>query len=265
MESDIYKKEYSLTEILSVSWKIFRGNVSAIFAIILLVGIPLNAVTIISNGAFSVSIPELNNPDLSPDELNALIELHMYEITVSFMTIAMVTLITSLISLISAMALAFFVKSCIDDKKISLQSAYAKALGRWPSAILTFMIFLLLLVVSFLLVSITPLFLFIIIPGIIIYSVRWWFAITAVALSGKYGKAAVDHSGRIVKKRWWNVFKIALILFLFNGFSLFCPAGVGSGLIFLTLLNLFSSYLLVVQIIMYLNYESTIRADAKKY
>jgi hypothetical protein len=170
-----------------------------------------------------------------------------------------------LISLISAMALASYVKSCIGDKKISLRSAYAKALGRWPFVVLTLMIFFILLIILFLLIMITPFFLFIIIPGIIIYSVHWGFAITAVALSGKYGKAALDHSKRIVKKRWWKVFAIALIVFLVNGFSLFCPAGIVSGMIFLTLLNVVSSYLLVVQIIMYLNYESNLRTDAKKY
>jgi hypothetical protein len=178
---------------------------------------------------------------------------------------SIVTVITSLISLISAMALAFYVRSCIDNKKISLKSAYAKALGRWPSAILTNMIFFVLLIVLFLLVGISPFFLLVIIPGIIIYSVHWGFAITAVALSGKYGKAALDHSKRIVKKRWWNVFKLYLILFLVNGFSLFCPPGIVSGMIFLTLLNVVSSYIFVAQVVMYLNYESTIRTDAKKY
>jgi hypothetical protein len=85
MESDQNIREYSLTEILSASWKIFRGNASAIIAIILLIGIPINAVTLIANSAFTVNIPELKNPGLSPDEFNALIELHMYEITGSLL------------------------------------------------------------------------------------------------------------------------------------------------------------------------------------
>ena len=254
MESDIYKKEYPLTGILFVAWKIFRGNAITLIAIILLVWTPINIVNLLVNENFSVTIPELKNPDLSPEEQNALIDLHSDEIITSFVTISLVTIITSLISLISAMALAFFVKSCIDEKKISLQTAYLKALGRWPSAILTRIILSVLLI---------PLFLLIIVPGVI-YSVYWGFAITAVALSGKSGKAALDHSKKIVKKRWWNVFAIALILFLADGSFILSPAGFGPGLIFLTILSIVSSYLFVVQIIMYLNYESNIRPQGRK-
>jgi hypothetical protein len=254
MGSDIYKREYSLTEILSYSWSLFRDNAITIIAILLLVGIPIHAVNILANENLAVTIPELDNPDLSPEEANALIELHMDEIIVSTVTMLIIAIIASLISMVSAMALAFFVKSCADNKKISLQTAYMKALKKLPLAIFTGIILLLLLI---------PLYLLIIIPGII-YSVYWGFAITAVALSGKSGKAAMDHSKMIVKKRWWNVFAIAFVLSLVSGFSILAPAGFLPGIIFLTLLNIVSSYLFVTQVIMYLNYESNIRPQDRK-
>jgi hypothetical protein len=268
MESDIYKKEYSLTEILSSAWKIFRDNPLNIIAIMLLISIPVYIVNYVANQALAPSW--MTDPATSSDEFASLFSENMGSVITSFLLLGAVAIAMSFVSLLSSMALAFYVKSCVDGKKIDLSAAYSKAFGRWPAAIYTNIVEAVFLLVLFLLI---------IIPGLV-YSIYWTFAIYAVALSGKSGKEALNYSKTIVKNRWWTVLGYILVFGLI-GLVLSIPVIIVMGVLRWALTDQISSYaidfgssilytaigsfLAVIQVVFYLNYESTIKTDAKKY
>lgn len=266
MEQDIYKKEYSFTEILSRAWAIFRENAAAIIAIALLISIPVSIVNLLADQAFAV--PGLTDSSLSPEDQINSISSHLGQIAYSFLILSLVSIAMAFVGLLSMMALAFYVKSCIDGGKTSIFGAYSKALGRWPAAIWTDIVMGIFLIVLFLLL---------IIPGII-YLVYWAFALYAVALSNKSGREALRYSKKIVNKRWWTVLGYN-ILYAIIGFILSIPVIIVLGIfswmltdpvssfaISLTndvLLSVIGSFFAVVQVVFYLNFESTIRDEKK--
>jgi|WetSurMetagenome_2_1015567.scaffolds.fasta_scaffold99865_3 hypothetical protein len=268
MESDNYKKEYSLTEIISNAWKVFRDNPVNIIAIMLLIGIPVYLINYAANQALAPSW--MTDPTTTSDEFTSLLSENMGQVITSFLLLGAIAISMSFISLLSSMALAFYVKACVDGKKIDLSTAYSKAFGRWPAAIYTNIIEGVLLLLLFLLI---------IIPGLI-YSIYWTFALYAVALSGKSGKEALDYSKTIVKNRWWTVLGYTLVFGLI-GLVLSIPLIILIGVLRWALTDqisiyaidltstvlslIIASFLAVIQIVFYINYESTIRTDAKKY
>jgi hypothetical protein len=268
MESEIYKKEYSLTEIISTAWKIFRDNPASIITIALLIGIPVFLINLAANQALFPSW--MNDPTSSSEELATMLSENMGQVITSFLLLGAIAIALSFLSILSSMALAFYVKSCVDGKKIDLSVAYSKAFGRWPAAIYTNIVGGILLIL---------LFLIIIIPGLI-YSIYWIFAIYAVALSGKSGKEALDYSKSIVKNRWWTVLGYMFIFGLI-GFVLSIPliiifgifrwaltdqlSGYAIDFTSNVLFDIIGSFIAVIQIVFYMNYESTIKTDARKY
>ena len=267
MEQDIYKKEYSFMEILSRAWKIFRENAAVIIAIALLIAIPVSIINLLADRAFAV--PGLTDPSLSP-EAQVNYTSNLGQIAYAFLILSLVEIALAFISLLSTMALAFYVKSCIDGEKTSIQKAYSKAFGRWPAAIWTNIVLGIFLIVLFALF---------IIPGII-YFVYWAFALYAVALSNKSGREALKYSKKIVNKRWWTVLGygilyeiIRLIVFIpliivFGILSLILTDPASSFAISLTnniLRSVVWSCFLVVWVVFYLNFESTMRDDKKTY
>lgn len=253
-------------EILSRSWGIFRENAAAVIAIALLIAIPASIIHLLADQAFSV--PGMNDPSLSPEEQVDYVSSHFAQIMYSFLILFLVEIALAFIGLLSSMAIAYYVRSCIDGKKTGILDAYSKALGRWPAAIWTQIVLGILLIFLFILL---------IIPGII-YLIYWIFAIYAVALSDKSGKAALDYSKKIVKNRWWTVFGYNM-LYAILGFLLSLPIifvfGVlrwmlgdpVSGLVIDLADNAFfsaiGSFFAVAQVVFYLNLESTMQ-DAKK-
>jgi len=268
MESDLYKREYSLTEILSSAWKIFRDNAATIIAIMLMMGIPVALINLV---AYQALMPSwINDSNTSSEEFATLFSENMDQLISTFLMLGAIAIITAFISLLSSIALAFYVKSCVDGKKISISTAYSRAFGRWPAAIYTNIVGGILLIL---------LFLIIIIPGLI-YSIYWTFALYAVALSGKSGKQALDHSKSIVKNRWWTVLGYIFVFGLI-GFVLAIPLVLIFGVFRWALTDQLSGYAIdftsnmlylvigsfiaVIQVVFYLNFESTIKTDAKKY
>ncbi len=266
MESATYKKEYSFTEILSCAWKIFRENAAAIITLALLIAIPVNIINLMAEKAFAV--PGMDDPSLSPEEQIDYVSSNLGQIVYSFLVLFLVEIGLAFIGLLSTMAMAHYVRSLIDGKKTGILDAYLKALSRWPAAIWTNILMVIFLI---------PLFLLFIIPGII-YLVYWFFAIYAVALSNKTGKEALNHSKKIVKNRWWTVFGYN-ILYGILGFLISIPiiilfgvlrwmsgdplSGFAIELTYNAILAAIGSFFAVVQVVFYLNYESTM-GDAKK-
>lgn len=268
MESDIYKKEYSPIEILYAACSLFQGNASMILAITLLLSVPL---ALLDNAASEYLAADwMSDPDLSYQEFSDKVSENLGSVLSSILAMGAIAAALSFITLLSTMALAFYIKSCIDKKKISLSQAYSKALGRWMPAMWTNVIQLILLALLFLLF---------VIPSLI-YWVYWSFSIYAVALGGKTGKDALDHSKKTVKNRWKNVLGYSIMFILISFVLMIPPTMLIIALrTYLTnpadsfaldvtssiLSSIAGSFVAVIHIVLYINYESNPRPDKKQY
>ncbi|MCK5044726.1 hypothetical protein KAR26_03280 [Candidatus Parcubacteria bacterium] len=230
MEETIYKKEYSISEILSEAWKIFKENFKTILIVVLLVYIPINIVLLfVPEGEF-----------LGSSENYARI----------------VQILEGLIGIIAVMAIAYIVKSRTDGRQIDFQQALGKALSKWTTAIGTN------IMMGIFLLGLT---LLLIVPGII-YAVYWTFVLYAVVLCDKSGKKALDYSKSIVQGRWWTVLWYCLALSLL---SFLAGMLVGFLYIFLlpehwlsnmavnTSIDIVAAYFVVVFTVFFLNFDGT--------
>ena len=175
------KKEFSIIEILSNSWKLFTENFKLILIITLIVYIPINIIL------------SLVPVDTLVEQQGTLRGFGTY--------FRIIRILEGLVGIIATMAIAFAMKSKLDKKYIDFKIALKKSLSRWLPAIGTNIL---------LGIFLLGLFLLLIIPGIV-YSVYWAFTVYAVILYDKAGKKALDHSKSVVKGRWWKVFWYFLI------------------------------------------------------
>ena len=108
------------------------------------------------------------------------------------------------LNLLAFSMITYSIKNKIDGISIGILEAWKKTMS-----CLLALIYTNILVCIFLL----PLFLLLIIPGII-YSVKWISTSAIVVLSNKSGKAALDYSKQVTKGRWWRISTLLLIYFI---------------------------------------------------
>lgn len=245
MKPKIYNKEYTISEILSESWRSFKENFHLILLITLVVYIPINTVL-----AF---IPF----DKLMEQQGFFRGLKVY--------IRSIQVLEGLIGIIATMAIAYIIKSKIDGQIVSFGQALKKSLSRWPAAVGTNII---------LFVFLLGLTLLLIIPGVIYY-VYWMFTLYPVVLQDKFGKGAMDYSKAIVKDRWWKVMGYSLVFGLlgliaivligvFSGFilGLLLPdnffVNIVSDVVSNTIVDVVSSFFFtVVFVIFFINFDGT--------
>lgn len=142
MENEIYKKQFSLGQILDLSWKIFAENFKSIAIITLIIYLPIN---IISTNLL--------------ENLNKLDDLYLKTIYLIF------SFLLNLIWAIWSIAIIYLIKSKIDNQEITIKEAIKKWFSKWiPFLVTSFIFFICVIWLSFLLI----------IPAII-YSVYWIF------------------------------------------------------------------------------------------
>ncbi|MBT6691594.1 hypothetical protein HOB10_04655 [Candidatus Parcubacteria bacterium] len=226
--------EYSIEQVLSKAWRLYKDNFKLILKIIVVVYLPINIVL----GMIPVG-------DTAEDARY-------------YMTI--VQTLEGLFGIVAVMAVTFVAKYKIDNKKIDFQKAFEKSFSRWWPVVWTNIVagvFLL------------GLFLLLVVPGII-FSVYWIFIIYIAILFDKTGKEALDRSKAIVKGRWWTTFLYTLILTLL----FFLAVAIGSSLTYLSgtyifnliiemLLDVVGAYFMVAWTILFLNFDKTKKKAVK--
>ncbi len=246
MNQEIYKKEYSIGQILSESWKKFIQKFQLILLVTLAIYIPINIIL------FFVPF------DALLEQMGGIQGFRIY--------MKIIQILEGLIGIIATMAIAYIVKQKIDGKTINFKEALKKSLSRWPAAIGTNII------LGIFLLGLT---LLLIVPGVIYY-VYWIFVIYVVILHDKSGKNALDYSKSIVRGRWWKVLGYSLIfgiLTLIASLSIGFVEGIILGFlpenfvisIFEILLDSFTDFLLayftVVSVIFFINFDSTKKSE----
>ena len=228
MLSDINSKELSIVELFSEGWKLFIKNFQTILAITLIVYIPLNII----------------------------IELIPVNETSSLLTFwRIVNVLEGFIGIIAKLAIIHLIHMDVGGKTVTVGDALKKALSKWWPVFYTSIIYNILTLLLTLLL---------IIPGIL-YSNYWYFFIFAIVIFDKTGQDALDYSKKIVEGRWWKVFgytigigvvKLVIIVPLLR-ITFVLPENFFLGIITSSLFEIIYSYITVVTIVFFLNFDKT--------
>ncbi len=235
MKNEIYKRQFTVGEIMSVSWQYFIKNWQLIFLISLAVYVPLNII-------------------LALVPMESLIDSHGFW-TAFRIYFRIIELLEFLIGIIAIMAITLVIKAKIDNKTIDFKQAMIQSLKKWPQAIGTNILAGIFLI---------GLFLLLFVPGIIFY-IYWIFITYVVILKNIWGYSAIKESKAIVQNRWWKTFGIALlfgILTIIVGIIVggvlgyIIPDHFVTNIITDTIIDLSLAFFSVLWIVLFINYDS---------
>ncbi len=226
MIKNIYKKEFSIIELFSNSWIIFKKNILLIFILSIILYLPENLILYIIN----------------LDKENS-IKYKLFYIG------------TLLINTLIIMAISYFIKNKIDKKNITIYESLKKSFSKLiPLVKTTSLYFIYIILLSLLLI----------IPGII-YFIYWIFIIFTIILNNKSGSEALSYSHKIVENRWWTVAIYISILFItefllesiiIHLFSIFTNNLIIESIKYL-ILDIIMFFFIIIKIIFYINFEAT--------
>lgn len=186
MEQKIYKKEFSLGELILATWDNYKNNFKLIAALVFTVWLVQYSIQMLFLVLFSGWV-EIN---LGFDR----------EYFTSFLGAA-----TGLADIVATMAIIYATKMKIDGGVEGFGQVLKKSVSRWPAGIWTGIVMFVLLLFLICLF---------IIPGLI-FSVYWMFSNCAVILDGKSGMGALKNSKAAVQGRWFKAFGSYFLIFSF--------------------------------------------------
>lgn len=241
MHSDLYKKEFSIGQMISAAWKYFKDNFITILQIILIVYIPINIII-----------------GFVPD-----ITLGGTGFAGADISIQIGSILDTLLGIIATIAIILLIKTKTDNKNILLKDLFKNAFNLWPKAIATNIILgILILLLTILLI----------IPGII-FAIFWIFAVYVVVVHNKRWMAALKESKAIVQGRRRKVLGYCIVFGLIaTGISfvagtplLLIPSNAITDIFTNTWTDLVSSFFTVLFIVFFLNFDANrVAAKAKK-
>jgi len=229
---DVMKEDrFTIRSIIKDSWNIFIKNWISLLMIVLIVNIPLK-------------ILDLFIPVKATDDIFLIL-------------FSIPSILNFLFGIIATIGICFIVKSAFQKKSIDWKTALKKSFERWPYVIITQIILTIIMLISFALV---------VIPGIIVM-IYLIFTIYCTILNDKFAFEAIRYSFSIVKKRWWRTLGYILLLGIFSAvisLIITLPAGfIGKGAVIETIFSLLNSFtnsfFIVASIILFFNYESSVK------
>lgn len=234
---------WTLGTLFSEGWEFFTKHFVVIITIVLVISVPIQ----VFSAFFDVNTETISTEAGLWDSVTT----NIFEAQS-----ALIIAIFSLVGILIPVALAIFVKETKNGAKLDMKATIQKAFTRWPSAMVTTLIGGILLV---------GLFFLLVIPGIL-FSVWWFFAIYAVALSNKSGMNALRYSKELVSGRWWTIFGYLFLFALLSGvvtsmltWPVASAGGSYLGLVIAGVLaDVVTSFFIVVTVILFLRLEKTL-------
>lgn len=238
MNDAVYKNrniehEYDITEILSISWNIFKRNYTHFFTVIFVFFFPIYLIN-------SFFFPE-------PTDLFANMSLEL--------DFLWGVLLEGFISMIATIAVAFSISDAYHGAELNFSTAFQRTITKILPALLTMLMVALLVMAGAV---------FFVIPGLIV-AVYLNFVIYVVALKNLWSSNALKYSFFLVKDRFWRVLGYILIFGIINIFI----TGILLSLIglfeinevvdsvFKTLVALINGYFYVVMSVYFMNLDDT--------
>jgi len=122
----------------------------------------------------------------------------------AFRDVSQVMLIDLVLGIVATVGTVWLARERLEGRRATLAGALAQAGRRWLAAVGTGWLEGVILIVGFLLL---------IVPGVL-FAGYYTFSTIIVALTGRSGMEALNHSKTLVTGRWWRVFGYSLALIL---------------------------------------------------
>lgn len=174
----IKDKRYSLKDILTTSWLLYRENFKQILIIVLLVYVPIEIV--------------LSFVSLGLDQGWSGMRLFL-RLSQAF---------ELFFGVIATIAIARLIEAKINEKAVNLRLAFDNFWSVWPRTIFTSVL------AGLVIIGFT---LLLIVPGVI-WSGYYLFILPVVILRGLSGGAALAYSKKLVIGQWWRVLNIFVMM-----------------------------------------------------
>ncbi len=224
-------------ELLSLGWEFFSGNINVLGT--------LTVAFLVSSQFLSALVSYLTPANADGASNTGHIILSLVAILVSMG-----------LSYMGTISVVLFLNEKISGKSLSFGEAVSKSLPLFVPLVLTFLL---------LFVFMVPLFILLIIPGLI-YSLYWCFSLQALVIREKKYTQALAYSKSVVQGRWWNVFGCYFAFGLIVGLPATIVSGIFTGLfqsvplvsyIFSSLIfGFFSVFMTCVSTLFFLNLEA---------
>lgn len=185
-------KERNFSDLLKQSWKEYKQNFKLIFGVfIILAAIP-------SLIAFFNSNIIYLNKGITIKSIEQIKELGILAIT-------LILSLSVIVNVLSALMNATFISSFLSKKVPAKTSSAIKEGSRYLLKLIGLMIVMAL--------ALIPLYILLIIPGII-FTVYWMFSAYILIGENKGIIESMKESFRLVKGRWWKIFKYGILMML---------------------------------------------------
>lgn len=251
---EIKSKPMSISQILSMSLKIFKLNIKTISIIALFIFIPINIANMliplneIMDSIYEIS-PNIVQGNYDLTDLSILNQMSIEFMKWSFIKEG----INEIFGCIAIMAVAFNSYQFIDGKKADFKSCIEKSFSKWGFAIITILVYSAIMCV---------LYIFLVIPALV-FAVYANFMIYCVIIKNQKGLKAILYSVDIVKHRFWKtllrVIVISLIQLIVNYFIANIMYIFGTNLIVQFVIScmftVVNSFLWVFQTLWFLNWD----------
>lgn len=240
------QRQYSLEEVLSITFNIIKKHWFKFVLICLIVYLPLMVITSFIDTSYLKNI----FPSNLPPGFESLKEMWNSMLPTIYFSYSLY-----LVGFIVNFAIAKIVESCANAEEPSLQAALSASVKKFPKGLVTTLI--------------SGIFLFFLalplgIPAII-FAVYWLYFLNAIILRNRWGIDALKYSYYVVKGRWWRVLGFTIVFSLIAGVAQWIPSGIGMlfvkvpymGSLVVLVSTMISSFTMIAGTVFFLNLEST--------
>lgn len=240
MFNELRNRELKISEIFSLSAKIFRGNLIPILFITVLIFFPISIILNIITNQIEQSINVLHGAMA----INSKGFLLTNEIKRLGIYMLVMEIILVFLEPLGVIAVAKGTEKRICGEEVHYGEMILHALGNGPSIILVGILHTLFIGVAS----------FLFFPAIYLWII-WCFYLYAIGLRDKTGLDALRYSHSLVRGRWWYTFGIFALLIVLEficsyGIGTICMAG--TGIFFLDTLSSVLSYIVRAFVIIFI-------------
>jgi hypothetical protein len=251
------QRQYSLEEVLSITFNIIKKHWLKFVLIGLIVYTPLMIIANLVDKSYLMNLFPKNILDTYPKNFGNLYEMISINTPIYYFSLALM-----LFGFIVNFAIAVIVQNCANGEEPKLKNSLTLALKKFPIGFLTTI-----LAVIFMCFLSIPLF----IPAII-FAVYWTFYLIAIMLRNRRGIDALRYSYYVVKGRWWRVLGYSIVFALIAGVATWIPSGIAQLFMkvpyMMSLSTLISStiqsFTMIAGTVFFLNLESTSKFLVRK-
>lgn len=251
------QRQYSLEEVLSITFNIIKKHWLKFVLIALIVYTPLLIIANLMDKSYLLNLFPKDIMDTVSNNFGIFggAGMNFKELLYSVTPIYYFSIGIMIFGFIVNFTIAKIVESCSKAEEPSLQAAISASIKKYAIGLVTTIIFGI-----FMFFLSLPLF----IPAII-FAIYWTFFMNAIILRNRWGIDALKYSYYVVKGRWWRVLGFSIVFGLIGGFAAMVPSQIGQLFmkipllysLFVLLSYIVQTFSMIASTVFFLNLEST--------